>query len=71
VARKKQCRRRVCSDFGVANASSRLDKYLAAAVTGAAGSDKLKINRISRFTLCFKTRITECQVIAYDPQPTN
>jgi len=52
----------ICSDFDVGNQSSRLDKYLAAAVTGAAGSDKSKLNSIRRFTLCFKTRLTEYQV---------
>ena len=33
-------------------------------MTGATGSDKSKISRISPLTLCFKTRITEYQVIA-------
>jgi len=54
----------VCSTLDGGNQSNRLDKYLAAAVTGATGSDKSKISRISPLTLCFKTRITEYQVIA-------
>jgi len=35
---------------------------LAAAVTGAAVSDKSKLGAISRLTLCFKTHVTEYQV---------
>jgi len=54
-----------CSDFDVGNHGSHLDKYLAAAVVGAASSDKSKINSISRFTLCFKSHLAEYQVPAY------
>jgi len=53
------------SDLDVASPSNRLDQYLAAAVAGASSSDKSKINRISLFTLCFKTHLTEYQVFAY------
>ena len=55
-----------CSDLDDGNHGSHLDRYLAAAVVGAASSDKSKINSISRFTLCFKSHLAEYQVPAHN-----